>query len=287
MNAYIDGGRMTFGQNTRTVKEEDWRDQATNSDGTANQVRYVRYTPAVENSVAVYVGGTQWQIVDSLEGKGAQNVCTVDCKTGKITFGDGINGNIPQSGKAITASYQSDRDGFVSYYQAMNKIADELGMEIQVYCGSGNQVSFVQKMAQKGYNNYYDGVVIHPYSDTSGGVIADNDPEFYEKVLGRSLQYNMPRVKALVDAMNQYAPGMGKVPVLSEFGVYNHNTQFVRGIGHAVYIANEMIDYIGFGTPYINKHCLVDYPYGADNLGSGSQCVIQAIKQNDGRTVFV
>ena len=48
MDAYIDGGRMTFGQNTRTVKEEDWRDRATNSDGTANRVRYVRYTPAVE-----------------------------------------------------------------------------------------------------------------------------------------------------------------------------------------------------------------------------------------------
>ena len=63
MDAYIDGGRMTFGQNTRTVKDEDWRDQATNSDGTANQVRYVRYTPAVENSVAVYVGehsGRSW-----------------------------------------------------------------------------------------------------------------------------------------------------------------------------------------------------------------------------------
>ena len=287
MDAYIDGGRMTFGQNTRTVKEEDWRDQATNSDGTANQVRYVRYTPAVENSVAVYVGGTQWQIVDSLEGKGAQNVCTVDCKTGKITFGDGTNGNIPQSGQAITAAYQSDRDGFKAYYQAMKQIAEELNMDIQVYCGSGEQVSFVKKMAAKGYNAYYDGVVIHPYSDTSGGVIKDDDPEFYEKVLGRSQQHNMSRVKNLVDAMNQYAPGMGKVPVLSEFGVYNHNTQFVRGIGHAVYIANEMIDYIGFGTPYINKHCLVDYPYGADNLGSGSQCVIQAIKQNDGTTDFV
>lgn len=86
--------------------------------------------------------------------------------------------------------------------------------------------------------------------------------------------------------MNQYAPGMGKVPVLSEFGVYNHNTQFVRGIGHAVYIANEMIDYIGFGTPYINKHCLVDYPYGADNLGSGSQCVIQAINKTMERPIL-
>ena len=287
MDTYIDGGRMSFDKNTRTVQEEDWRDVATNSDGTANQVHYVRYAPAVEGSVSVYVGGTQWQIVASLEGQGAKNVCTVDETTGKITFGDGTNGNIPQSGQAITAAYQSDRDGFKAYYQAMKQIAEELNMDIQVYCGSGEQVSFVKKMAAKGYNAYYDGVVIHPYSDTNGGVIADNDPEFYEKVLGRSQQHNMSRVKNLVDAMNQYAPDMGKVPVLSEFGVYNHNTQFVRAIGHAVYIANEMIDYIGFGTPYINKHCLVDYPYGADNLGSGSQCVIQAIKQNNGTTDFV
>lgn len=287
MDTYIDGGRMSFDKNTRTVQEEDWRDVATNSDGTANQVHYVRYAPAVEGSVSVYVGGTQWQIVASLEGEGAKNVCTVDETTGKITFGDGTNGNIPQSGQAITAAYQSDRDGFKAYYQAMKQIAEQLHMDIQVYCGSGEQVSFVKKMAAKGYNAYYDGVVIHPYSDTNGGVIADNDPEFYEKVLGRSQQHNMSRVKNLVDAMNQYAPGMGKVPVLSEFGVYNHNTQFVRAIGHAVYIANEMIDYIGFGTPYINKHCLVDYPYGADNLGSGSQCVIQAIKQNNGTTDFV
>ncbi len=287
MDTYIDGGRMSFDKNTRTVQEEDWRDVATNSDGTANQVHYVRYAPAVEGSVSVYVGGTQWQIVASLEGQGAKNVCTVDETTGKITFGDGTNGNIPQSGQAITAAYQSDRDGFKAYYQAMKQIAEQLHMDIQVYCGSGEQVSFVKKMAAKGYNAYYDGVVIHPYSDTNGGVIADNDPEFYEKVLGRSQQHNMSRVKNLVDAMNQYAPGMGKVPVLSEFGVYNHNTQFVRAIGHAVYIANEMIDYIGFGTPYINKHCLVDYPYGADNLGSGSQCVIQAIKQNNGTTDFV
>ena len=287
MDTYIDGGRMSFDKNTRTVQEEDWRDVATNSDGTANQVHYVRYAPAVEGSVSVYVGGTQWKIVASLEGQGAKNVCTVDETTGKITFGDGTNGNIPQSGQAITAAYQSERDGFKAYYQAMKQIAEQLHMDIQVYCGSGEQVSFVKKMAAKGYNAYYDGVVIHPYSDTNGGVIADNDPEFYEKVLGRSQQHNMSRVKNLVDAMNQYAPGMGKVPVLSEFGVYNHNTQFVRAIGHAVYIANEMIDYIGFGTPYINKHCLVDYPYGADNLGSGSQCVIQAIKQNNGTTDFV
>ena len=162
MDTYIDGGRMSFDKNTRTVQEEDWRDVATNSDGTANQVHYVRYAPAVEGSVSVYVGGTQWQIVASLEGQGAKNVCTVDETTGKITFGDGTNGNIPQSGQAITAAYQSDRDGFKAYYQAMKQIAEQLHMDIQVYCGSGEQVSFVKKMAAKGYNAYYDGVVIHP-----------------------------------------------------------------------------------------------------------------------------
>ena len=39
MDTYIDGGRMSFGKNTRTVQDEDWRTSAANSNGTANQVR--------------------------------------------------------------------------------------------------------------------------------------------------------------------------------------------------------------------------------------------------------
>ena len=44
-----------------------------------------------------FVGDTQFTVVDSLEGQGAQNVCTVDYATGKINFGDGINGHIPKN----------------------------------------------------------------------------------------------------------------------------------------------------------------------------------------------
>ena len=282
-DAYIDGGLMTFGTSTRTVKDEDWRDSASTSTGAANQEQFVKYDPVVLGSASVYVGGTQWQIVDSLEGQGAANVCTFDYETGKITFGDGTNGNIPASGSLITAGYQTEQDGFVEYYKELKAIAAELNMEVEVYSCTF-EAEFTTLMKERGYNEYYDGVVIHPYSDN--GIDAD-DPEFYEKVLGRSLEYNMTRVESLVNRMETAAPGMNKVPVLSEFGIYIYNTKFIRSIGHAVYIANEMIDYIGYGTPYINKHCLVDYPYQQDSLGAGSQCVIQAIKNSDGTVSFV
>ena len=284
-DCYIDGGTMNFGQNTRTVKEEDWRTSAANSDGTAGQERFVKYLPVTQGSVSVYVGGTQWTIVDSLSGKGQQNVCTFDYDTGKITFGDGTDGNIPASGSVITAAYQTVQDGFVDYYRALKDIAEQLDMEINVYsCIYWEE--FTTLMKEKGYNEYYDGVVIHPYSDSTN-LITQDDPMFYEKILGRSLDYNITRVQALVDRMEAAAPGMNKVPVLSEFGIYQYNSKFVRSIGHAVYIANEMIDYINLGTPYINKHCLVDYPYEQDSLGAGSQCVIQAIKNSDGTVSFV
>ena len=274
--AYIEGGLMTFNQNTKTVQEEDWRTSSAASNGTANQVRYVKYAPALEGSMQVYVGGTKWDIVSSLENAGRNNVCMVDEESGKITFGDGTNGNIPVSGAQITCAYQTQQDGFVDYSRALKDIAKQLNQEVHVYSCVFEE-SFTSLMAQKGYNDDYDGVVIHPYSDNG---IDENDAQFYEKVLGRSLQYNMPRVEALINRMNTSAPGQNKVPVLSEFGIYKYNSKFIRSLGHAIYIGNEMIDYINYGTPYINKHCLSDYPYQADSLGTGSQCVIQTIIEN-------
>ncbi len=280
-NAYVNGGEMTFTKE-RAVQEEDWRDSAANSDGTAGQVRYARYKFVKEGSAHVYVDDEDWQIVDSLNGQGAKNVCEFEYETGKITFGDGTNGNIPTNGHTITVTYTSLQDGFTAYYDALKDIAAELGMEVEVYTCMERAAAIT---ALQNAGNQYDGAVIHPYSETSPNydyVISEDDPLFYEKVLGRSLQHNMTRVQELKDLM-----GEGKVPVVSEFGIYRHNSQFIRAIGHAVYIANEMIDYINFGTPYLNKHCLVDYPKGSDNLGTGAQCVIQAHVNNDGTKDFV
>ena len=282
--AYVNGGDMTFSKE-RAVKEEDWMDSAAVSDGSAGQVRYARYGAVKENSAHVFVNDTEWRITDSLAGEGAANVCEFEYKTGKITFGDGEHGNIPERGALITVTYTSRQDGFTAYYDALKEIAGELGMEVEVYSCMEKASAIT---ALKAAGNKYDGAVIHPYSETSGTGggyinIPEDDPQFYEKVLGRSLEHNMSRVSELVGLM-----GEGKVPVVSEFGIYRHNSQFIRAIGHAVYIANEMIDYINFGTPYLNKHCLVDYPYGQDNLGTGAQCVIQALEnREDGSFDFV
>ncbi len=281
--AYVNGGEMTFTKE-RAVQEEDWRDAAANGDGTKGQVKYARYSPVKEGSASVFVNNAEWRIVDSLQGQGAENVCEFDYKTGRITFGDGVNGNVLGSGQTVTVTYKSERDGFCDYYRELKNIAEELGMEVMVYSCMERE-SAVRSLQEAG--GQYDGVVIHPYSETSGTGngyihIPEDDPEFYEKMLGRSLEHNISRVQNLKELM-----GEGKVPVISEFGIYKHNTKLVRSIGHAVYIANEMIDYIGLGTPYLNKHCLVDYPYESDDLGNGSQCVIQAIRKEDGSYGFV
>jgi hypothetical protein len=52
--------------------------------------------------VAVAVNGRPWQIVDSLAGAGADAaVFTLDHATGEITFGDGVNGRVPDSGPIV------------------------------------------------------------------------------------------------------------------------------------------------------------------------------------------
>ena len=279
--AYVNGGEMNFNKE-KAVKEEDWQDGAANSDGTAGQVRYARYKFVKEGSAHVYVNDAEWQIVESLDGKGDTAVCEFEYETGKITFGDGTNGRIPPSGNTITVTYTSIQDGFTAYYEALKAIAAELDMEVEVYSCMEREAAI---KALQAAGNQYDGAVIHPYSETSPGYdysISESDPLFYEKVLGRSLEHNMTRVQELKDLM-----GEGKVPVVSEFGIYRHNSKFIRAIGHAIYIANEIIDYVNFGTPYLNKHCLVDYPFGSDNLGTGAQCVIQSHVNNDGTVDFV
>lgn len=274
-DAYVNGGEVSF-TNQPAVKLDDWRDGAKNGDGTPNQKRYARYHPVIEGSASVTVGGASWAIVDTLEGQGQANVCTFDYETGEIAFGDGTDGNIPASNQAVNVTYRSKQDGFNDYYDALKELAEKMGMEIGVY-------SCMEETAAVNLHNEtgkYDGIVIHPYSETNsnnGGYlkVEDDDPEFYEKMLGRSLQYNITRVQALSDKLLP-----GKIPVLSEFGVYSHNNQYSRSLGHGIYIANEMIDYIEMGTPYINKHCLVDEPYGADAVGNGSQAVIQVLRPN-------
>jgi uncharacterized repeat protein (TIGR02543 family) len=288
VDLYIEGDTMTIsGQqsyyqiNNYVSKKGDWRAAASLSDGNPGEERYVYYLPVVEGSATVYVAGTQWSIVDSLEGQGAANVCTFDYATGKITFGDGINGNIPAAGARITCNYQTNQAGFVDYYDAMKEVAEQIGMDIEIYSGIVDrlQKDFITKMKEKGYNDKYDGVIIHPYSSGYGS--ADS----YEASLTKE-KAQVAYVASHKTAMEEATGDNSKEVAVSEFGILGPASDYQTSLGHAIYIANHMIDCVNAGAAYQNKHCLVDFTVG-DNLGAWQQCVIQCHNLSDGTYRYV
>ncbi len=281
VDLYIEGDVMTIsGQrsysqtNNRVAKKGDWRANASKSDGNPNEERYVYYLPVVEDSAEVFVAGTKWEIVESLDGAGAANVCTFDYETGKISFGDGTNGNIPRAGQQITCNYKTDQAGFVDYYEAMKAVDPK----IELYSGIVDRLqnSFIDKMHQKGFDNKYDGVIIHPYSN---GVTSYED----SLVKAKNFSNNIATYK---NKMHTVSGDDKKKVAVSEFGILSVSpaSNYQTSLGHAIYIANHMVDCVNSGAAYQNKHCLVDSASGRDNLGNWQQCVIQCHEGENGNT---
>ena len=300
---YIEGGTASF-TSQYAVCEEDWNEQASKSDGSANMVRYMRYAntnPKMydenknivddpdfvavnKGSVRVYVGTTEWTIVESFENSGASDQhVVVDYSTGAIKFGDGIKGAIPAAETQIKVDYTVNRDGFIDISKAMKETTAAINkvelasQEAYVYT-SYETTGFINIMNELNANEWYDGMTIHPYSGTvSGG----SDPAaFYDNAMTLAETAGIRKVQNFVNMLPE-----GKVPVISEYGIFRNTEPQLRSQTHAVYIAKTLMEYVRLGSPYVQKHCLIDwYSSGADSLGPTQQAVIQAVAQEGANT---
>ena len=145
----------------------------------------------------------------------------------------------------------------------INEINAKSGSAEKASCyvySSWETKGFIDKMAAGNWNNYYDGLTIHPYCGDPG---ADQDKgAFYDSAMRLAENVGIQKVKNYVNMLPQ-----GKVPVISEYGIFRSTSPLLRSQTHAVYIAKVLMEYVRLGSPYIQKHCLVDwYSSGADHL---------------------
>ena len=294
--AYVDGGLVKINRQFAVLKD-DWNKTASDSTGEANQKRYMRYAnpnpmtgengmelvndfkAVEEGSVHVFVDGQEWTCVDSFANQTSDaKVYTIDYRDGSFTFGDGIHGMIPPKGKEIRVSYQVQRDGFVAVSKAMKETMAKIDAtkECNIY-SSYETKGFIDRMANQ--QDYYDGLTIHPYSGTPQGG-SNNAELFYDSAMKLAEDNGIKHVENYVKMLPE-----GKVPVISEYGIFRSTDSLVRSQTHAVYIAKVLMEYVRLGSPYIQKHCLVDwYSSGADSLGPTQQAVIQAVPQEGSNT---
>lgn len=330
--AYVDGGTVVC-EKQYAVAYDDWNSIESKSDGTANQIFYMRYAnphPALgiangdiglrditegnsgvmekynydpadyadfkaissnDETTKVYVGNEEWKVVSDLSTAGATDkVVKIDYATGGIIFGDGVNGAIPPKDSQIFVSYTVEREGFIDISKAMRDTMDQINAnlaskgenekEIHIYT-SWETTSFINLMHQRGADALYDGMTIHPYAGTPAGGSTNEDTreQFYYSTLSL-IPGTVTRVRNLVNEMRSITGDNTKVPAISEYGIYPSYDTMVRSQTHALYIARVIMEYIRLGSPYIQKHCLVDwYSSGGDSLGPTQQAVIQAVPQ--------
>ncbi len=108
------------------TRPNDWCIEASLSDGQPSQVFYVRYPPAHDDwgLVAVYLSeeigsaGQEWTRVEDLASWGpADQVYLFESAGGRVEFGNGVSGAIPDLDHYVGVQYLSiDKDGMDSIY---------------------------------------------------------------------------------------------------------------------------------------------------------------------------
>jgi alpha-N-arabinofuranosidase len=122
LHQYLFGGSRVF-QGEPLGKNCSHPAHGVASDGSADQTFDVLYPPVAPESLQVSGDGASWTRVDDLSTKGPDaHVYTLDASTGRLSFGDGVHGAIPTSGRALRATYRSVHEGYFTFVREMKEV---------------------------------------------------------------------------------------------------------------------------------------------------------------------
>ncbi|NLR93468.1 hypothetical protein [Flammeovirga agarivorans] len=214
---YVNGGSRAF-TNQLACADTSWLASDCKTTGLPSQELYVKFAPVkLSEHFGLTINGKKWRRVkDFNKSSSSDKHYTVDGKTGKISFGDGVKGQIPVSGYNVVLDYTSgDHPSFSDYYNAIKSV-DESITVISCY----EKEKFYRLMAEK--NLPFDGVAFHFYPNMSAKNLPDN--ELYKRSIWEGLHFkskvNKHR-KWLKKYPNQALKGKNIQLHLTEFGARN------------------------------------------------------------------
>jgi alpha-N-arabinofuranosidase len=276
---YVFGGTVAFTRQP-VVDSNNYNESAGISPGTPNLVKYAQFPPVNQGTDEVFVGEAKWIRVNDLSKSGKENVYAIDYETGKISFGDGTHGNIPEKSQKIGISYATTHDGFNQYYEAMKAVDPA----IQIYSCVENS-EFFNLMGDK---YPYDGVVYHSYI-TLPNVTAKNiktpDKSVMDEVHDQVMYMPDDKKKLADKLLKEMRSKVGssradKVNIIiTEYGILNKGevqmSQYRQTLDVALYTAKMLMNWIDLGVPLANKQTLLGG--GGASIGDGPDFLIKPV----------
>jgi uncharacterized protein involved in tolerance to divalent cations len=183
-------------------------------DGSENQEFYAKFAPVDLNSTFILsINNVTWSRVADFSSSGLSDLhYRVEAETGRINFGDGVNGAKPGGGYNILLNYRSGKHaGFPDYYEAMKAVDPSIEV---ISCWEPED--FYKEMAA--INKPFDGVTKHYYP---GGTAIEGDE--YKMVMKKAVAY-----KSKITSHLQYLSTHHN-PSLSGINVKQHLTEFFGG----------------------------------------------------------
>ncbi|MCG8578673.1 MAG: NPCBM/NEW2 domain-containing protein [Bacteroidales bacterium] len=213
VNVYVKGTPRTF-TNQRAAKESSWVQADCVVDGTASQEFYTKFCPVdLSKTFKLTINGVQWSRVGSFTNSDSGDLhYTIDAESGKIIFGDGVNGSRPSGGHNIILNYSTDQlAGFPDYYTAMKAVDPDIEV---ISCWEEEE--FYREMAA--LNSPFDGVTKHYYPNAT----PDAGDE-YKMVMKKAVSYKN-KIQAHLNYLSKY-----NNTSLSGKKIKQHLTEFFGG----------------------------------------------------------